>query len=602
MNNATEITSKLWEMANKLRGTMDASEYKNYILPFMFYRYLSENQAEYLEKNNLEEFYCFQSFQKLDEKVNENGEVVKSNRTFYYKLSEVVRLSDFEKLSDFSEKINELVKEAERVSTDKVLSDNAEELEDYLEDISGNIGYAIEPAYTWEAIVAKIEGHSIKASDYQDMLEAFNKNAKRNSSAADDFANVFSDVNFGDSRLGSSTNERAKALNDIVLMIDDFNFKDDSGHDILGDVYEYLIGKFAANAGKKGGEFYTPHEVSQILARIVTDGVELAGDQFQVYDPAMGSGSLLLTVQSELPESQGNGKVAFFGQELNTTTYNLARMNLMMHGVSYQNMDLRRADTLEADWPYDEKRGIQEPRKFDAVVANPPYSQNWDIKSIDRSKDSRFKRFGVAPASKADFAFVLHGLYHLDKKGTMAIVLPHGVLFRGASEGKIRKNIIDENLLDAIIGLPANLFYGTPIPTCVLVFKGREARETRKDVLFIDASRDFNKEKNQNKLSAEHIDKIIKAYQKREDIEKYAHLASLEEIKENDYNLNIPRYVDTFEEEVVVPLPDLAKELNEVQANIDKTSEELFGMLSELVGNSDESKQELSQFINLLKK
>ena len=538
MSNTIDITSKLWEMANKLRGTMDASEYKNYILPFMFYRYLSENQDEYLKANGLEEFY--------------------------------------------------------EVTTE-------EEKEDYLEEISKGIGYAIDPAYTWNKIVSKIENHKIKASDFQDMFDSFNTNAKRNEVAEADFANVFSDVNLGDTRLGSSTNERAKALNDIVVMINEFTFKDDSGRDVLGDVYEYLIGQFAANAGKKGGEFYTPHEVSQILAKIVTIDAEGAGSQFRVYDPTMGSGSLLLTVQKELPHGDEAGSVDFYGQELNTTTYNLARMNLMMHGVNYRNMELKRADTLDADWPFDEKDGAQIPLKFDAVVANPPYSQNWNIKDVDREKDTRFKGYGVAPASKADYAFVLHGLYHLDKAGTMAIVLPHGVLFRGASEGKIRKNIIDNNLLDAVIGLPANLFYGTSIPTCVLVFKGREARQN-KDILFIDASNEFEKGKNQNKLTSDNIKKIIDTYRNRENVEKYSHVASLAEIKENDYNLNIPRYVDTFEEEEVIPLSEVAQELTEVKAEIESSYQSLFGLLNELEGTTDKSKSELSKFISLLSK
>ena len=539
MSNATAITTKLWAMANKLRGTMDASEYKNYILPFMFYRYLSENQKEYLTTNHLDDFYTV---------------------------------------------------------TDR------EEQEEYLEEISRGLGYAIVPEYTWENMVSKIETHKIKASDFQDMFDSFNTNAKRNPVAEADFANVFSDVNLGDTRLGSSTNERAKALNDIVLMINEFSFKDESGRDILGDVYEYLIGQFAANAGKKGGEFYTPHEVSQILAKLVTLDVEESSEQFRVYDPTMGSGSLLLTVQKELPNGDKEGSVDFYGQELNTTTYNLARMNLMMHGVNYRNMNLKRADTLDVDWPFSEKDGIQTPLQFDAVVANPPYSQHWDIKNIDREKDTRFKGFGVAPASKADYAFVLHGLYHLDKTGTMAIVLPHGVLFRGASEGKIRKNIIEENLLDAVIGLPANLFYGTSIPTCVLVFKGREARGETKNILFIDASNEFEKGKNQNKLTQENISKIVDTYHRRENVEKYAYVATLDEIKENDYNLNIPRYVDTFEEEAVVPLPEIAKELKEVRQEIQEATAELFNLLDELDGTSDEARLELTQFLELMKR
>ncbi len=536
MSNASEITSKLWAMANTLRGTMDASEYKNYILPFMFYRYLSEFQDQYLKANGLEDFYTVEDKQELD---------------------------------------------------------------DYLQDLCQGNGYAILPQYRWEVLVSKIENHQIIASDFQEMFDSFNENVKRNPNAEADFANVFSDVNLGDTRLGSDTNARAKALNDIVLMINDFDFKDESGHDILGDVYEYLIGQFAANAGKKGGEFYTPHEVSQILARIVTLNTPDKNEQFHVYDPTMGSGSLLLTVQKELPHGERKGSVDFYGQELNTTTYNLARMNLMMHGVKYQNMTLRRADTLDIDWPFEDLGDARKPLTFDAVVANPPYSKKWDTKNIDREKDVRFRGYGVAPASKADYAFVLHGLYHLDKKGTMAIVLPHGVLFRGAAEGRIRKNIIDENLLDAVIGLPANLFYRTSIPTCVLVFKGRESRGETNDILFIDASQEFEKGKNQNKLTEENISKIIDTYRNREDIEKYSHVATLDEIRENDYNLNIPRYVDTFEEEEVTPLPDIAQELNSVQSEIDKTTKELFGLLSQLEGTTDEAQEELKKFIAL---
>lgn len=539
MSNANDIASKLWDMANKLRGTMDANEYKNYILPFMFYRYLSEKQAEYLADNYLEEFY---------------------------------------EVTDFEEK------------------------EEYLQEISKGIGYAINQEYTWDELVSKIEDHKIKASDFQDMFDSFRINAKRNPMAEEDFSDVFSDVNLGDTRLGASTNERAKALNDIILVINEFNFKDESGHDILGDVYEYLLKLFASSAGKKGGEFYTPHEVSQVLAKLVTLGSEELEDQFHVYDPTMGSGSLLLTVQKELPNGDVKGSVDFYGQELNTTTYNLARMNLMMHGVNYRNMELRCANTLDADWPFDEKDGIQIPLKFDAVVANPPYSQNWDIKSVDREKDTRFKGFGIAPASKADYAFVLHGLYHLENTGTMAIVLPHGVLFRGAAEGKIRKRIIEENLLDAVIGLPANLFYGTSIPTCVLVFKGREARGNNKDILFIDASNEFEKDKNQNKLTDENIEKIVETYRKREDVDKYAHVASIEEIEENDFNLNIPRYVDTFEEEEVVPLSEIVTNINETRSEIEKTTNELYSLLDELVGTTPEVDNEFQEFLAKFKK
>ena len=322
--------------------------------------------------------------------------------------------------------------------------------------------------------------------------------------------------------------EVLKKLNDVDVM----------GHngDVIGDAYEFLIGQFASEAGKKAGEFYTPHEVSDMMARIAAIGQE-DKKLFSVFDPTMGSGSLMLNIRNYInhPDS-----VKYHGQELNTTTYNLAKMNLILHGVDKEDMRLRNGDTLNKDWPTDE------PYTFDAVLMNPPYSAKWssDDTFLD---DSRFNRYGkLAPKSKADFAFLLHGFYHLKDSGTMAIVLPHGVLFRGAAEGVIRKKLLEDGSIDAVIGMPANLFFGTSIPTTVIILK---KNRTTRDVLFIDASNEFTKGKNQNKLSKENIDKIVETYKKREDVEKYAHVATFEEIKENDFNLNIPRYVDTFEEE-----------------------------------------------------
>lgn len=516
-NNIQSITNKLWAMANELRGTMDASEYKNYILAFMFYRYLSEHQEEYLLKNN------------------------------------VIDVIEGESIN---ESYNSQVDESE--------------LEDYLQDISASLGYAIDPKDTWQSLIDKINDSQVIPSDYQTIFDNFNKNAELNKEAVKDFRGVFNDINLGDSRLGNSTNERAKSLNNIVKLVDSIEYKGNDGKDILGEIYEYLIGQFAANAGKKGGEFYTPHQVSKILAKVVTEGVEKSDELFSVYDPTMGSGSLLLTVGQELPKGI---PMKYFGQELNTTTYNLARMNLMMHGISYNNMVLSNADTLESDWPDGpDAKGIDHPRSFDAVVANPPYSAKWDNDET-KLKDPRFSEYGkLAPASKADYAFILHSIYHLNKTGTMAIVLPHGVLFRGAAEGKIRETLIGKNYLDTIIGLPANLFYGTSIPTVILVLK--KNREN-KDILFIDASNDFEKNKNQNNLTDENINKIIKTYKERKDVEKYAHLASIEEIRENDFNLNIPRYVDTFEEEEPIDLEEINKLLEQDNKEIAELEAEI---------------------------
>lgn len=507
-SNLQTITSKLWAMANELRGNMDAAEFKNYILAFMFYRYLSEHQEAYLVDYNVIDVAKGQS-------------------------------------------VNEAYREQAA----------GEDLTDYLEDISSSLGYAIAPEDTWVSLNEKINDAQIIPSDYQTIFDHFNKNAELNKEAAKDFRGVFNDINLGDSRLGNSTTARAKSLNNIVKLVDDIEYKSDDGRDILGEIYEYLIGQFAASAGKKGGEFYTPHQVSQVLAKIVTSDVKQLKDTFTLYDPTMGSGSLLLTVREELPSGNQPGAIKFYGQELNTTTYNLARMNLMMHDVSYSNMTLNNADTLENDWPDGpDSKGVDQPRSFDAVVANPPYSARWD-NAETKLKDPRFKDYGkLAPASKADFAFILHSLYHLNSTGTMAIVLPHGVLFRGAAEGKIRKTLLEKNYLDTVIGLPANLFYGTSIPTTILVFK--KNRKT-KDVLFIDASREFEKGKNQNILNNENINKIIRTFIERKDVDKYAHVASIEEIKENEYNLNIPRYVDTFEEEEPIDLNVVIKQLEE---------------------------------------
>lgn len=556
-NDARELTSKLWAMANDLRGKMDASEYRDYILGFIFYRYLSKRQERYLANSGLLEF--------TDTENSSNPQDV--NNAF-----------------------------ARQVALDG--------LEDWREDLALQNGYAIDPEYTWTTIINKVQTQTIRPDDYQNLFSQFKANALLNTNATEDFKDVFDNINLMDSSLGNSVSARAKALSQLVERIDSIDFHDDSGHDILGDVYEYLIAEFAGASGKKAGEFYTPHEVSRVLAKLVTyvspdsseeakEVIEHASRPFMVYDPTMGSGSLLLTVQHELKSETDNpdtARVHFFGQEINRTTYNLARMNLMMHDVKYQYMDLRCADTLESDWPNGmDENGIDHPEFFDAVVANPPYSLKWD-NAESKLKDPRFKDYGkLAPKSKADYAFVEHGIYHLKPSGRMAIVLPHGVLFRGAAEGTIRKAIIDKNYLDAVIGLPSNLFYSTGIPTVILVF--RKDRKTN-DVLFIDASQHFEKDKKQNRLREEDIDLILETYKNRQDVDKLAHVATLEEIKDNDYNLNIPRYVDTFEEEEPIDLDDVNRQLAEVNEEIARLEKELEAMLAELVPTDQNDKDD----------
>lgn len=556
--NARELTSQLWAMANDLRGKMDASEYRDYILGFIFYRYLSKRQERYLVNSGLLEF--------TDTETSTNPQDV--NNAF-----------------------------ARQVEQDGI--------DDWREDLAQTNGFAIDPEYTWTTIVNKVHQQTIRPEDYQNLFSQFKANALLNTNATEDFKDVFDDINLMDSSLGNSTAARAKALSQLVERIDDIDFHDASGHDILGDVYEYLIAEFAGASGKKAGEFYTPHEVSRVLAKLVTYVAPDASEEsktvlkdasrpFMVYDPTMGSGSLLLTVQHELKEVSDrpdDARTHFFGQEINRTTYNLARMNLMMHDVKYQYMDLRCADTLESDWPNGmDENGIDHPEFFDAVVANPPYSLKWD-NAESKLKDPRFKDYGkLAPKSKADYAFVEHCIYHLKPNGRMAIVLPHGVLFRGAAEGTIRRALIEKNYLDAVIGLPSNLFYSTGIPTVVLVF--RKDRKTN-DVLFIDASQHFEKSKKQNRLRDEDIDLIFNTYKNRKDVDKLAHVATLQEIQDNDYNLNIPRYVDTFEEEEPIDLADVDRQIAEVDDEIARLEKELASMIADLVptDNADDNEQ-----------
>jgi type I restriction enzyme M protein len=374
------------------------------------------------------------------------------------------------------------------------------------------------------------------------------------SESEEDFGNLFEDLDLTSSKLGKTENDKNELIVKVLSHLDEIDFDlENTDSDVLGDAYEYLIGKFASGAGKKAGEFYTPQQVSKVLAQLVTLGKDKLRS---VYDPTCGSGSLLLRVAKEVGDVS-----AFYGQEMNPTTYNLCRMNMIMHDVHYKRFDIKNEDTLE--------KPQHEDLRFEAIVANPPFSADWSASPLFMS-DDRFSSYGkLAPSSKADFAFVQHMVHQLEDNGTMACVLPHGVLFRGAAEGHIRKYLIeDRNYLDAVIGLPANIFYGTSIPTCILVLK---KKRTHKDnILFIDASQHFEKVKTKNLLREEDISKIVSTYADYSNgspsaaEEKYSYVATLQEIAENDYNLNIPRYVDTFEEEEPVDLAAVAQELREV--------------------------------------
>ncbi len=401
---------------------------------------------------------------------------------------------------------------------------------------------------------------------------------------------MFEDVDLYSKALGDNAQQQADTIANVIKAIGNLEIVKTKG-DTLGDAYEFLIGKFAESSGKKAGEFYTPQKVSELLTKLTLVGGKYP-DGLTVYDPAMGSGSLLLNFGKYIKKFGGKAdQIIYFGQEINFSTHRLAKMNMILHGVDFGNQHLRRGNTLSADWPPVAKT------MFDAVVMNPPYSLNWPA---DKGflQDPRFSPYGVLPPkSKADYAFLLHGFYHLKNTGTMAIVLPHGVLFRGAAEGKIRKKLLENGSIDAVIGLPTNLFYSTSIPTVIVVLK---KDKTDRSVMFIDASKGFEKKKNQNELREEDIQKILDTYEKRKDVERYAHLAKFDEIEENDFNLNIPRYVDTFVPEPPVDLKKVATDLHETNVEIEKNQRELVGMLKELTSNDTEIMDGLDAIIKEL--
>jgi type I restriction enzyme M protein len=516
------LEQQLWNIANTLRGKMNADEFRDYILGFIFYKYLSEKMElfanEILKQDKIE-------FRNINAKTKDSEEFL-----------EAIKEESLQKLGYFL-KPEELFSEvAKRGRGDNDENENFDE---------SKTNFILE--------------------DLQNILTNIQLSTMGTASE-EDFDNLFEDMDLNSSKLGKTPAARNAIIAKVLTHLDKIDFNlDSSDSDVLGDAYEYLIGQFASGAGKKAGEFYTPQQVSKILAKIVTTGKQKLRS---VYDPTCGSGSLLLRVAREVKEV-GN----FYGQEMNRTTYNLARMNMILHGVHYRKFDIKQEDTLE--------RPQHIEMQFEAIVANPPFSAQWSANPLFTS-DDRFSQYGkLAPASKADFAFVQHMIYHLTENGTMAIVLPHGVLFRGGAELHIRRYLIEQkNYLDAVIGLPANIFYGTSIPTCILVFK--KCRENPHDILFIDASKDFEKVKTQNILRDNHIDKIIDTFRNRTAIEKYSYQAPLKEISENDYNLNIPRYVDTFEEEEAIDIQAVMCEIKSLEAKRSDLDKEIEGYFKEL--------------------
>lgn len=476
--NKQQLASKIWESANKMRSKIEANEYKDYILGFIFYKFLSE--------------------------------------------TEVARL----KARDFVE---------------EDLPSLVEDDEETVEFVRGECGYFIAFDNLFSTWVAKRGDFEI--SNVRDAFSAFSRNIDPARKRV--FDGIFDTLQTGLSKLGTDEPSRSKAVRDLIYLIKDIPMDGRADYDVLGFIYEYLISNFAANAGKKAGEFYTPHEVSMLMSEIVS--WHLAGrENITIYDPTSGSGSLLINIGKAVARRNGDpDSIKYYAQELKENTYNLTRMNLVMRGILPDNIVARNGDTLEDDWPWfdtvENKDETYDPLFVDAVVSNPPYSQNWDPE--DKELDPRFK-FGVAPKSKADYAFLLHDLYHLRPDGIMCIVLPHGVLFRGGEEGTIRKNLVENRHIQAIIGLPANIFFGTGIPTIVMVL--RKQRESS-DVLVVDASKHFVKEGKNNKLRASDIRRIVDAIMAGATVDKFSRLVTIDEIRANDYNLNIPRYVDSSE-------------------------------------------------------
>lgn len=476
--NKQQLATKIWESANKMRSKIEANEYKDYILGFIFYKYLSDKEVKWLKDN------------------------------------------------DFTEK------------DIRALSEEDTETVEY---IQMNVGYFIEYNNLYSTWIEK--GRDFDVSDVTDALSAFSRLISPTHKKV--FENIFHTLETGLSKLGESSGARTKAISGLLQLIKDIPMDGKQDYDVLGFIYEYLISMFAANAGKKAGEFYTPHEVSLLMSEIVANHLK-GKNEIKIYDPTSGSGSLLINIgQSVSKYINDENNIKYYAQELKENTYNLTRMNLVMRGIKPDNIVTRNGDTLEEDWPYfdeNDPTNTYDPLYVDAVVSNPPYSQMWD--SANKENDPRYARFGLAPKGKADYAFLLHDLFHIRPDGIMTIVLPHGVLFRGGEEGEIRKNLIENNHIDTIIGLPANIFFGTSIPTIIMVLK--QKRENT-DILIIDASKGFIKEGKNNKLRASDIKRIVDVVIKRENVDKFSGVVSREEIRNNEYNLNIPRYVDSSE-------------------------------------------------------
>jgi type I restriction enzyme M protein len=528
-NTQTQLGNTLWKIADELRGAMNADQFRDYMLSLLFLRYLSDNYQASAKKELGRDYPA------------PNGSITPLEK--WYK-------------------------------------DNPDDVKEFEKQMRRKIHYVIEPQYLWDSIA-----HLAKTQS-EELLSTLQKgfNYIENESFESTFQGLFSEINLDSEKLGKNYSERNKKLCNIIQKIAEGikDFDQGDNVDYLGDAYEFLIGKFAAGSGQKAGEFYTPQRISDILSGVVTlDSQDPSKGQKKkierVLDFACGSGSLLLNVRKRMIAANGTiGKI--YGQEKNITTYNLARMNMLLHGVKDTEFEIHHGDTLVNDWNILNEINPAKKIEFDAIVANPPFSYRWDP-SEAMAEDFRFKDYGLAPKSAADFAFLLHGFHYLSDEGTMAIILPHGVLFRGGAEEKIRKKLLIDGNIDTVVGLPANLFYSTGIPVCILVLKKCKKFD---DVLVINAAEHFEKGKRQNTLLPEHIEKIVNTYRERKNETRYSRRVSMEEIEKNDYNLNISRYVSTAKEEEPVDLKAVNEKLIAVEEDIRNARETHNKFLEEL--------------------
>ncbi len=528
-NNQTQLGKTLWKIADELRGAMNADDFRDYMLSFLFLRYLSDNYETAAKKELGKDYPTL------------NGNGGKTPLSVWY-------------------------------------AQNADDVPEFEKQMRRKVHYVIKPEYLWNSIAELAKTQS------KELLRTLQKGFKyiENESFESTFQGLFSEINLDSEKLGRSYEERNKKLCNIIQKIAEGINQFATDKDILGDAYEYLIGQFAAGSGKKAGEFYTPQRISDILSEIVIlDSQEPSQGEKKkierVLDFACGSGSLLLNVRKKMKDAKGTiGKI--YGQEKNITTYNLARMNMLLHGVKDTEFVIHHGDTLVNDWEILNEINPARKLEFDAIVANPPFSYRWEP-SEEMAQDFRFKSYGLAPKSAADFAFLLHGFHFLSKEGTMAIILPHGVLFRGGAEEKIRKKLLEDGNIDTVIGLPANLFFSTGIPVCIVVLKKCKKFD---DVLFINAAEHYEKGKRQNSLLPEHIKKIVNTYKNRKEEARYSRRVSMEEIVKNEYNLNISRYVSTAVEEELIDLKEVNKKLIALEKNITEARKKHNNFLKEL--------------------